>query len=294
MKKLIASILIAALLAILSSLKIPTFAATSNQTNVSVNVTELMKITVSPVNLTWFAVTPSSEGEVKYLDIKNTGSVNISAVYGYVSSLEDEPTNPIPTGSAEAYAAGGVLVLKKNESDAKWYYAGRIEWNISKPTNAGGTYCENAVAWGYYRNVSGDYLWCLVNDSSGFCNSTSAKIYIENDIDDGSASTRQPEVGGNFGAEVGNWGIYSFTGGPLEGHCVAAYYDCSRIYIYRYDRRSNPNFEACPLSNEQQSLRYVNLTPGDQFTINAGVWIPWGIPAGWLKSSWLTIEAGSA
>lgn len=282
---------------LLSSFKFPlkSLAATSNQTNVTVNISTVTKISVIPTNLTWYDVQPSSVGGMKYLDVKNTGSTNISTVYAYVDTLTTEPTNPIPTGNPVNYSSGGVLVLKKNETGANWYYAGRIEWNISKPTNAGGTNCANAIAWGYYRNASGDYLWCLtngteINDTHG-CNSENTKFYIEKDIDDGSADTRAPEIGFDIVTPVGDWGIVNFATGPLAGHCVALHRSCEKIYIYRYDRRTSPDFNACGLSDEDQSIRDTTLVPGDQFTINADVWVPAGIPAGWLASSWLTLEA---
>ncbi|MEM5791040.1 MAG: hypothetical protein QXP77_03265 [Candidatus Aenigmatarchaeota archaeon] len=275
---------------LISLSKQESIAFSSNQTNVSIQISEITKITVLPSSLSW-TVLPKSEGGVKFLEIKNTGSTNITLIYAYPDTLEKETENPIGAGSSEAYSSGGVVVLKKNESNANWYYAGRIEWNISKPTNAGNTKCQNAIAWGYYRNVTGDYLWCLI-PSDGFCNSTSAEIYIENEIDTGSQNTRDPEIGGNFTQASGEWGIYNFSSGPLEGHCVASYYNCSKIYIYRYDLRTNPNFAACDLTNIEQSLNSTSiLFPSNSFLINIDVWVP-EVPYGWMKPSLITIEAG--
>lgn len=279
------------LLILLSLSNQGSFAISSNQTNVSVQISQITKITVLPASLSW-TLLPKEEGETKWLEIKNTGSTNITFVYAYVDTLEKETSNPVGSGSAQAYAAGGVLVIRKNVSGEKFYYAGRLEWNTSKPTDAGNTKCANAKAWGYYRNVTGDYLWCLVNASDGTCNSTSAEIYIENDTDKGTASTRDPDIGGSFTHAFKDWGIYNFSSGPLAGHCVAAYWDCSKIYVYRYDSRTDPNFAACDLTAIEQSLNTsAILFPSNSFLIDVNVWVP-EIPYGWMKSSLLTIEAG--
>ncbi len=278
-------------LSLLSLSKEESFAISSNQTNVSVQILQITQITVLPSSLSW-TVLPKQEGGMKFIEIKNSGSTNLTYIYAYVDTLETETQNPIGTGVAQMYSAGGVLVIKKNVSGEKFYYAGRIEWNISKPTNAGTTKCANAKAWGYYRNVTGDYLWCLVNASDGTCNSTSAEIYIENDADDGSASTRDPDIGGSFTQAFKDWAVYNFSSGPLAGHCVAAYWNCSKIYIYRYDSRTDPNFAACDLTAIEQSLNSsAILFPSNSFLVNVDIWVP-EIPYGWMKPSLLTIEAG--
>ena len=279
----IVSILGAAFLVTLTK---PAFSATTNQTNVTVEVSAVCQITVAPRNHTWFSVTPGSEGGIKTLNIRNSGSQNLANIYAYVDTIEVEQTNPIPTGDASRYASGGVLVL--NTSAGSFYYVGRLEWNVSKPAGAGGSNCTNAKTWGWYRNATaGNYLWCMVNGSDGTCNSTSAAIYIETEPDTGEPSTREPNTGGNPTNAFENWAVYNFAAGPLSGHCVALYTDCSRMYIYKYDKRSNPNFGVC---GGASYVRTEALTPSSEFSVNLDVWVPQGIPAGWLASSWLTIE----
>ncbi|MFH8120340.1 MAG: hypothetical protein QXS37_06065 [Candidatus Aenigmatarchaeota archaeon] len=267
------------------SLTKPAFSATSNQTNVTVEVKGVCQITVAPTNHTWFSVSPGSEGGTKLLEIKNSGSKNLTNIYGYIDTIEVETTNPIPTGDPSKYASGGLLVLNNGSG---FRYVGRLEWNVSKPTGAGGSSCTNAVTWGWYRNATvGNYLWCMVNASDGTCNSTNAAIYIENEPDSGEPSTREPSIGGNPSNAFEDWAVYAFTQGPLSGHCVALYKDCTKIYIYKYDKRSNPNFGVC---GGTSFIRTENLIPGSEFSVSLDVWVPKGIPAGWLASNWLTIE----
>ena len=271
-----------------------TFALTTNQTNITVNVSMLTEITVSPTSLSWDHVSPGSTGGMKYLDIENTGSTNISKVYAYTDTIQMEPTSPLGSDNSTKYAAAGVLVLKKNETGALYYYAGRLEWNTSKPTAAGGANCQNAVAWGYYRNATGEYLWCLTNGTDGYCNNTAASFYIEQDADNGTAATRQPDLGGNIIQNGTDWGLYNFSStGPLRGMAVAVYKDCSKIYLYRYDRRTQFEFTSSGLTDDEQSIVTETLTPHDTKTINLDVWVPEGMPYGDLRPSILTLEAGT-
>ena len=82
------------------------FPATTNQTNVTVEVARVCQITVAPTNHTWFNVMPGSEGGIKTLNIKNSGSQNLTNIYAYVDTIDVETTNPIPTGDASKYASG--------------------------------------------------------------------------------------------------------------------------------------------------------------------------------------------
>jgi hypothetical protein len=272
--------------AFLITLTKPVFSATTNQTNVTVQIAQVCQITVAPTNHTWFNVNPGSEGGLKTLNIKNSGSQNLTNIYAYVDTIEVETTNPIPTGDASKYASGGVLVLNNGTN---FYYVGRLEWNVSKPAGAGTTYCNPTWStWGWYRNATvGNYLWCMVNASDGTCNSTNAKIYIETDPDTGDPSTREPDKGGSPTNAFQDWAVYTFSEGPLNGHCVAIYKDCTKMYIYEYDKRTNPNFGSC---GGASYVRSESLTPSSEFSVNLDVWVPKGIPAGWLASNWLTIQ----
>jgi hypothetical protein len=261
--------------------------AASDQANVTVNVTELAQITLLPDVVTWSSVDPGSTSTSESIQVRNSGSLNISNIYAYTDTLVSEPNNPYPAGDPTAFSSGSVLKIK-NETDT-YYYTDRLEWNISKPANSGGASCQNAIAWGYFRNVSNEYVWCLVNgteiNSTHGCNSTGTQFYIEQDPDNGTSVTREPDLTGGTVNEQPGWGLFSFSSGPLNGYCVAASQDCTKILIYKYDKRSP--FSQC---SGTEFLRATVLTPGDEFTINLQVWLPKGIPAGWLNSTWLTIE----
>jgi hypothetical protein len=273
----------------------PTFAATANQTNVTVQVGTVTQLTVMPTQITWSSVSPGSQGGLVNLNIKNSGSVNITGIYSYADTLTSELNSPIGTGSPSAYSSGGIVAVKKN-STSSTFFVDRLEWNLtSKPAGMGVTNCANAASWGYFRNAttgSSDFLWCINNGSIANatmgCNATGTTFYVTSAGDNGTAQSRDPDLtGGSVSGQIG-WGIFSgFVSGPLNGDCVAVSANCSKILIYKYDRRANPNFAAC---TQSMNLRDVTLTPGDQFTVQLDAWVPQGIPAGWLGSSWLTIE----
>lgn len=296
-------------LAVLTGNMPKAFAATTNQTNVTVNVASIAQITVAPTQITWTNVAPGWVGGMVYLDIINSGSQAIQRVYAYADTLTSEPSNPIPTGDPTQFSSGSVVTIRKNETAAGYYYADRLEWNITEvrlgiagPPGSATSGGDTAITWGYFRNASpgGNYLYYLVNGSAinaaGGCNSTNSKIMIETEADNGTTVTRTPDLGNTVTANVPEWGIYTYTTGPLAGHCVAIHRSCEKILIYRYDRRNfgDTQFEQCDLTNDEQSFRTTVLYAGNRFTINLDAWVPEGTPAGWLKSSWLTVEAGGA
>lgn len=271
------------------------FAATWNQTNVTVKVESVSQLTILPATITWSSVNPGSVGGMTYVQVRNSGSTTINTLYAYADTLTTEPSNPIEAGTSDAFSSGGVIMIKKNETGAGYNITDRLEWNVSQPAGSGGTNCANAAAWGYYRNVSNEYVWCLKNgtaiDSTGGCNSTGTTFYIMSGADNGTVASRQPDLTGGSASAQAGWGVFSgFSTGPLAGYCVAASQNCQKILIYEYDKRTNPNFAAC---TNAKNLRDTTLTPGAEFTVNLDAWVPRGVPAGWLAPSWLTLEAGS-
>ncbi|MEM7814684.1 MAG: hypothetical protein QXK48_03905, partial [Candidatus Aenigmatarchaeota archaeon] len=99
----------------------------SDTASIYVGVQSVTEITVSPSILSWTAQ-PGHTGGTKLLDIINTGSLNVTNIYAYVDTLEDETERPYGSANATKYAAGGVIVFK-NETYNKFFFAGRIEWN---------------------------------------------------------------------------------------------------------------------------------------------------------------------
>jgi hypothetical protein len=259
---------------------------------IDVNVTQTASIMVVPETLNWTSVATGSAGGLKYLTVKNTGSLNVSQIYSYVDTLVTEPVRPYGISDPKSYSAGGVVTLK-NESAAGYSFAGRLEWNWTQDIpNHVWTAVTSAKSWGYFRNTSNDYVWVLGNGTAGRCNETGAQFSVETDVDLGSAATRTPDNTAPLTTSAGdpaNWGYGALASGPLSGYCVAASTDCSKVYIYKYDMRSA--FGGC---TNAAYLQTANLIPGNTITLSLDAWVPNGYPGGFLNQTVLTVYATSS
>ena len=272
----------------------PVFADASNTTTLDVNVSQTAIISVLPTTLNWTSVSTGQNGTTKYINVKNIGSENVSSIYTYIDTLVSEYYRPYG-GAATAYSAGGVIAVKNETASTDYFFSGRLEWNWTQdiPNHDWSIVDDvDAHAWGYLRNASSDYVWVLGNGTDGYCNNTATEFAIEYDVDTGDVGTRTPEGGYAIEAESAEWGFLGITDGssPLDGYCVATYYDCTKIYIYKYDQRTSPNFASCDNSAYLQEL---NLTPGYTMILEVQPWIPNGYPSGYLNSTVLTVYASS-
>lgn len=277
-------ILIIAVLAIAAITQVTVMAVYLGETEINVTVTDLSEVTIVPTILN-FSAAPGSQSTEVSLDIKNTGSNNITNIYASVDTVTDEDVNPIPTGNPSNFSSSGFLVLK-NSSDSEFYYAGRLEWNLSTLLS-GASYGTNRYnATGFYRNASGDYMWIAGNNGTeGFCNATGATLYIEADEDQGTAATRTPAVAGHYDEATADWSLFNFSSGPLNGQCVALYKDCTKIYIYHWDM--NTTFDGCAGSSY---IKVEALVPGGIETITAQAFVSEGVPDGVMTQSTLTLH----
>ena len=263
--------------------------AASNTTEIDVNVSSFSQITLSPTYLNWTNIVAGTAGGHKNITVKNTGSVNVSAIYGWVDTLEDEIARPYGSENPASYAAGGVLTIM-NETESKYFFLGRIEWNWTQDIPSHDwSQVTSPIAWGYFRNMSNDYVWVLGNGTGGRCNESGAQFSYETDIDLGTVATRTPDNTFSLTATTNdpeNWAYADIdTGaGTLLGHCVAVSWNCSKIFIYNFDRRDSFNDCGEYLYDDQ-------LAPGKTFILRTDAWVPRGIPAGNLTRATLTIEA---
>jgi len=263
--------------------------AANDTVTVDVSVASVAQISVIPDILSWSNINPGSAGAVQSLNIKNTGSVNLTNIYAYVDTLEDEATRPYGFDDPLKYAAGGVIVFK-NETYDKFFFAGRLEWNWTEDVgNDDLSAITSPVAWGFFKNTSYEYYWALGNGTGGYCNNTGAEFAISDYPDNGTVTTRTPSDASITFQQGVDWGYFSINRAtsPLYGSCVAAYYDCSKIYIYKYDKRSG--FGSCANS---EYIQAPNLVPGETHTLTLNVYIPLGIPAGNLNTAIFTVSTG--
>jgi len=287
--KLVLTVLLTLISAIMLTISFNNVIAASDSATVFVNVTAASEIAVSPTTLNWTNLQPGSSGTTQLLDITNTGSTNVSNIYAYVDTLTDETSRPYGNPDASAYAAGGVIVFK-NETYNKFFFAGRIEWNWTEDiSNLDTSGVTSPVAWGFFKNTSYEYVWLVGNGTNGFCNETGAQFAIEDDVDQGTTETRTPDASNiNFDGGDVNYGYFSINRAtaPLYESCVAVSADCTKIYIYKYDKRSG--FSNCVNSVYIQSS---NLVPQQTHTLTLNAYIPKGIPSGDLATATFTVVA---
>ena len=286
-----------AILILISSMLITqlVIAANPESMTIDVNVSETASLSIIPPYINWTQVATGSVAGYRNLTIKNSGSLNVSQIYAYIDTIDDESTRPYGTGDPSNYAAGAVITLR-NESNTQYFFAGRLEWNWTEdiPSHDWSAVDDyDAVAWGFFRNTTKDYVWVLGNGSASpgtrWCNESTSQFSIETEEDQGRIDTRTPDntVSLTTSSDV-NWAYGAMTSGPLDGYCVAAYYDCSKVYIYKYDRRSN--FSGCANALYIQQL---NLTSGDTHVTRVDAWVPNGIPSGNLSQATLTFYAAA-
>jgi hypothetical protein len=294
---------------VVSFLTLPrvTWGYASDNSTVSVNVGAVSEITVVPTAVSWSGVAPGSEDTPVSLDVRNTGSNTVSQLHAYMSTLDNETFRPYGGDTVGDYAATGVIMIS-NESNATMYYAGRIEWNWTEDitykdiTALGATACDagHNCSWGFIRNSSYEFMWAASNGTdlleTGLCNFTDSQLILEDDVDTGASdgSTRTPTITGitNDGAD-GNWSYFTVSRANhlLEHTCVALSQNCTKLYIYKYDMRSDASggdFDTC---SNAAYLQLGTMAPRDEHTITLNTYMPYGIPDGNMAAGIIYVEA---
>ncbi len=293
-KEIIASLpfLIVLLSVILSFSLISSVAnAAYNTTTINISILAVGRIDLLPDFLNWTDIEPGTAGGLQTVEIQNIGSINVTNIYAYFNTLTVEAVSPYGSDDASSYSSTGVIVMR-NQSENRLYFNGRIEWNWTNTiSNLDLSNIDNPVAWGFFKNTSTEYVWAVGNgtDANGnpVCNETGTQFAIEDDIDDGTQGTRTPATttitrdGGD-----GNYSYFSVDRptAPLYDHCVAVNTNCTKIYIYKYDRTDQ--FSTCLNSAYIEDV----MTPsGESEILTLDAYIPKGIPDGNMSSSVLTV-----
>ena len=282
-----------------------TDADTDNDTfNITVNISVITQVTVLPTSLSWTQLAPGANGEVQNVSLRNTGTTNLSSFYASPNTITMEATNPLETGDPTAYAATGFMIVANETAGSPYYHLGRLEWNLSKAL-AGEIFpavLEPSWSHGWYRNSTGDeYLWLLMNGTDGTCNASSGvtfqiKTAPENDTAlkrDHTTEKTNNVCGGAYNAPTSDesWGVFTCgdtAANPLNGYFVATYYDCTKIYIYYYDRTTT-----FPGSTTVPFLWNETVVPGKETFMNLIAALPRGVPAGDTQEGTITITAST-
>ena len=296
----IVSLMLVALFAVFIVFSAKTVFANTFNVTVEVNIGTLTEITVTPQILNWSGLLPGFTGGNMTVDVRNTGSTNITNMYAFVTTLDNESARPYTSSDPQSYSAGGLLTFK-NESTPQYFWAGRLEWNWTESiqnTNKAVIGSTSRAAEGFFRNASRSFYWAVGNGTNGGengCNNTGAIFAIEDQWDNGTSTTRTPDDtsitrnGGDFGFSYFSVGR---AGSFLVTQCVAVSTDCTKVYVYNFDKRSGGSFNGTTCSNAD-FITAGPLAPNDIERLSADAWVPKGIPAGTLKAAtWTFVVTG--
>jgi hypothetical protein len=267
--------------------------------NVTVNISRVAQVSIKPTWLFWNYTIPGTDAGNQTIEVKNIGSVNISDIYAWVTTNETEQANPNTLINSTDYSSGGFIVMS-NDSAKQWFYVGRQEWNLTTiPTGArtpqpSATTGSGNWSIGYFKNITNEYLWVLVNGTgtTRMCNITGTKLYMMDGTDNATTQSRDMIAYDNNTATCtadasGNkWGYCTFAAGPMKDYCIGTYWDCTKLYVFRYDYRSVYGDNACG----KRSYLYENgIVPAEAVTLHVRAWIPYGVPAGNTTTAIITL-----
>ena len=275
----------------------------NDTTTLGVNVSVQAAIEVLPTAVNWYALIPGSNGtaglsdDIRNLSIRNVGSYNLTNFYVDVNTEDLETTNPLGPGNISKYAASGFIRFRNETTTTDYMHLGRIEWNLTEDLDTETLNLSSVTTkygHGWYRRANGnEYMWKVENGTGGWCNNTATYFIIKNYPENSSGYQR--DLSTNFAtASVSNnntnWTFLYFGSGPLYPHCVAVYYDCTKVYIYKYDMdggTAGTSFGSCALA---KFITEDELAPGEKIDkLKVKPSIPYGTPYGDAIQSTMTI-----
>ncbi len=286
-------------LLLLLAFGIPLVLAQTDTVEVIVNVSTTIAIDILQVNVTWneSSIAPGSTSASRTIDVKNVGSVNVTNLY---ASITYETNNPNGKNISNYYS--GRFFALRNSTNATYYFVNRAEYNISYlPSGFTKTAGVGNRSWGFFGNVSQNFMWELYNGSVGgdkgsllanfSCNATDAVLKVSATRDDGMGSQRTVATVGAPTATAVDWAIFAPTAsGIWNNYCVAAYWNCSYIVLYHYDY----DIAGGGVCTNKRYLRQDVLTPGAVESLQGRAFVEYGVPAGMAYGSTLTVTASAA
>jgi hypothetical protein len=282
----------------------------NDSVQIDVNITTRAAIEVLPTSISWVQIIPGSNGtasttqDVRNITVKNIGSFNLTDFYLDVNTEDIETTNPVASGQITDYAAGGFVLFRNETTTLRYFHAGRLEWNLTEVMAGENLDLSAGVvnfSHGWYKMSSGnEYLWKVENGTCGgalaVCNCTDANLVISELPENSTGQSR--DLSANIAtaptpaATNINWSLFHYNssqGGPLQDHCVAVSRDCTKIFIYKYDKTGagSGGFGDCM---EAEYLAEERVEPGERLDeLKVKPSVPYGTPAGDAKTTTLAI-----
>ncbi len=314
--------------ALFANVDIPSGTAINVTDNATISITLNTKtmIDISPDNMSFGVADPGTRianytnNELTGISktgfqLENIGSTNITNLWLNVT----QPTvRPFATGDSGKYDAANFIAAEINVSpdggaitQNAMSFIDRLEYNETREL----VYLNlpaNTKSYGRLRSGHNEYFWALTTagtDCNGSANAVTFTIGTSphnqtqtGTIDLTSASVDTAVLGGMYESGYNaNW-TYSTNGAgvisvdtPSSDYCVAAYIDCSKVRIFRWNADA-PGAGTCGLSGNAYTYNSTSteLLPGDSMAMNIEMRVPFGTALGDVKTGYLTVVAQSS
>ena len=269
--------------------------------SISVTVAAVTMVDISPDSLTWSNVRPGSSGTGQAIQIENIGSTNITTIW-----FNNSYPQQLPFGSSDfsLHDAGNYVVLRRNQTNEKWYHPNRVEYNESEVIYL--TLPSGYQTHGRFRDGQREYFWALKYGDGGNC--TNGTFYIgkqpHNQTQDGTTDLTNCDPSltdvngandcrqGDLTEYNGMWGYADVLVGnntQYWNYSIAVKDDCTQVIFYHW----NLDAPTADYTNFDEALSTSELYPGGKTIVNVNVHIPYGVPLG-QRTGTLTVLVQSA
>lgn len=292
-------IMLLGMVLLLGLIALPTVMAAAPSANVTIDITvaSVAAIQVNDTDVSFGNVAPMANGSLFGIKVTNVGSTDVNNVYAHVNTMNKGTTNPRGTSTSTNWIATSFLSLNNVTSGSDYYYPGNLVWNMSANYDTTGWTLTSGVAafgdfWEGGSSTSDLYYWEMKNgtdpvaNASPKCNLTTTVIKMQATKASKSTSTGTSLTAGTAAAD---WASFTVASGPWANYCVYAYYDCTKLYVSRWDFNST-----LPTCTTRQYIHATTMAPNDDYTFRIIAIVPPAVATGATTQGTLRIYGNSA
>ncbi|MCK5698390.1 MAG: hypothetical protein KAH93_00945 [Candidatus Aenigmarchaeota archaeon] len=248
--------------------------------------------------------------------LENIGSTNITNMWLNITQPSERP---FATGDSSKYDAANFISASINSSPDNMTiiaqntmsFIDRLEYNETREL----VYLNlpsDTRSHGRLRSGHNEFFWALSTTGTDCNASANAVTFTIGTVAHNQTQTGTIDlVGGSVqsatlaamydGGFNANWSYssaspnYITVDSPSSDYCVAAYIDCSKVRIFRWNADA-PGAGTCGLSGSGYVYNSTNteLLPGDSMAMNIEMRVPFGTAMGQVKTGYLTVIAQSS
>ena len=290
---------------------------TTEQANVTVQVTAVTMIDLNPTTFSYVAQPGQACGKdisgglcnetgnnYFAIQVENVGSWNVTQIWFNASQPSQ---SPFGVGSNAYVDPGNFIVLTTNETTDDFYFVDKKEFptvrSIVYLRDPDGNMPANLTKFNYGRlhNASSEYFYMLENSSGGSTCKASEISYIRLGVNphttteigstDFSTGAGTNYIQINLSARTGQGQLFAIGNvsvGPLAGYAVAVENTTCNVRFSKW----NKDF---PFDSSAANYSFVGvLTPGDSLAKKMGILVDNGIYTGTTTGQLTAIAVGAA